>query len=1104
MDNLRKVFSRESYSTQGYSNNDEVSSNDVPVENYKASPRQNVDADIDRMRLKAERIRQSRAAGVGGDDPSYSTADGMSLPLQGSFTGGSGSVDEMSWGNRRAWQMDLSADGENPPSLQQDASNNNASHSATNSNASFAPSFAARVAQQKLIKDMYGGRITQRETASIAEESRGSIDSSKLVLHDLCGEAASTDDVAWMNALYCLAQQPQLASVLDEGWTPLHVSCMGAQPPPKFIVKALLLTFPDAARITDDAGRLPLHFLAASSAGGEILQMLVEAYPRGLVQVDELGLTPLLLLLRNTDVPITKDNSRILLGDTISEPNAPEKHHRISLRRNEHLNLTINDLDAIAHHKVSPPAALESTLSDIDDYPADSQHILQKLYTWGKKNQPSYQEIFNLRELNPAAIPLESSMELPIHMVVRRLIVERSGPDGASNLHESFDGQWNSSPPPFLPGEFYHILRDFVTAYPRGLIAKDAFGLTPLLVALLDRERAPNLDVVELLLGCRSVGHVTLPAWAQDIPLNRINSRYTNPAMIPNHDTGQLPLHIAAEEFMDNHALISSIHSEYPGAICVQDNRGKTPLHHALFNFRKVPINPTILSFLSSNQVAKIRDDTGKLPIDYLFDGAVYLPPTPPTVSSTEVGDDSSSSDIYRDFFGASLQASADGGRDPGNEKLMRRLGSLPQWLRAPACGSHFVRTSILEELSRASVCFVILFDGVLLLSLLLIFSLQVERFYDRVEDGVEIDGWFTVAIYSIAATRLLFRIAQMTTANSFKDFTLLYFCNLPFWIDCAANVMTIIVSVLLNGVGVNSTFPGLGSATVALLWLTSLTYLSMTFHGMSVFMGTVMIVLSNFIWPLLLGFVFTTGFAQLFFTLLQYDCAIGATSLVSVCGVRDSYQLVYLLLRGESLVNESGETVLEDDVVVLIALFVSFGLIVLLGSLASIVLSTLHLHTDEIANEYFWQQRLSFVLSFRDWFCLKDCLDKTVPRRPLGGSFWKCTKHSEPGSRADQQHHWVMNTFSLFTIILEPLATLLGLLSLGLLLTPAKRKRLFGPAMQGPNRVTRSTGITDSRFVTSLRSDIASLKAMIYERTGELEVDLAELREVTLYGLKE
>ena len=203
---------------------------------------------------------------------------------------------------------------------------------------------------------------TGEETVSSESDECRVDDKPQLVLHDLCSEATSPDDVAWRNALYLLSLEPELATITEDGWSPLHICCLGSAPPPDFMVRAILYCEPSCARAIDDGGRLPLHMIAASSADPSIMQLLVEEYPQAVYKTDGHGLTPLHMLMRNDDVDLTMDRVRILLGQTVPRGKRTTKNKdRILQRRGDHLELNVDEINRMVNRP--PPGDGELDIS---------------------------------------------------------------------------------------------------------------------------------------------------------------------------------------------------------------------------------------------------------------------------------------------------------------------------------------------------------------------------------------------------------------------------------------------------------------------------------------------------------------------------------------------------------------------------------------------------------------------------------------------------------------------------------------------------------------------------------------------------------------------
>ena len=312
------------------------------------------------------------------------------------------------------------------------------------------------------------------QPSTVGDTSHLQDDSINLALHDLCSEASGSDDLAWHNALYLLSVSPHLATTIDQdtGWTALHVSCLGNTPPPLFWITALLYAAPDTAQQCDHGGRLPLHMVAASSGDYHLMRQLVLYHPSSVSCRDDRGLAPLHMLLRNQHVELTIDRVRLLLGQ--NQTNGRKWQRRPSRRNRDHLHWTIEDL---AKQTPKPPDHPDSALAamdrmgsvnrlengqyqedvavlgadrtpDVSNYSNDVQACFQKLFGWKHKmRKERYGEegmevqlqgdtvhgrqnggggfvdgVDDESETNPAAMAIEPSSHLPLHLVVKRAL----------------------------------------------------------------------------------------------------------------------------------------------------------------------------------------------------------------------------------------------------------------------------------------------------------------------------------------------------------------------------------------------------------------------------------------------------------------------------------------------------------------------------------------------------------------------------------------------------------------------------------------------------------------------------------------------------------
>jgi ankyrin repeat protein len=717
-------------------------------------------------------------------------------------------------------------------------------------------------------------RLNTSDPSTEATHMSGESANKNLTLHDLCGEATTTDDVAWRNALYLLSVQPHLATISDEGWTPLHICCLGASAPPSFMVRAMLYCNRGAARQVDEGDRLPLHLVAASSGDVETMQLLVEEYPQGIYQLDVHGQTPLHLLLRNVATELTSEKARVLLGLTLPETADFEQQKRVLQRRGEHLDLKLNELGRMMS-RTRPVSILERERlheSEFETYPQDVQISLKKLEQWKKRQRKQTSEDEEAVEVvgyadgetNPAAIPTVAATQLPIHMLVRRAIVDRVPVESSSSVRgtepfdedeeddddckdddrESSDVEVSSEAPRASVPNPIAVLRLFAAAYPEGLVLRDAQGFTPLLAALLAKDIIPSVEVIEILLGKRSAGYESPPIWAQDMSLHRIaEAKYMNPAMVPMADSNQLPLHVASEEMLSNFFLIESIHESYPGAIQIQDSAGKTPLHLALSNYRRIPADPRVVSLLLSDRVAQIRDDDGKLPFDLLVESGKSLPSQLPRHwSFAEIAHEGSTatdvSSVYQRLFTVSILGEARPNNSAEAKSFLRRLGSLPVWLRRQACQANFVQELLIEELSSPLNCSFVILDGMLLVLLITVFRIQMKQFVDSIDSGDVLQSWYTYTVYAAAATRIAFQALFWVLSVSLAEFQQAVLLNGWGWIDCSAMMITLFTSVVLYGSRDIDQLLTLGTVSTGLLWLTLIGYLARWWYGMAILTG--------------------------------------------------------------------------------------------------------------------------------------------------------------------------------------------------------------------------------------------------------------------------
>jgi ankyrin repeat protein len=691
---------------------------------------------------------------------------------------------------------------------------------------------------------------TGEETVSSENDGQYSEVNPHLALHDLCSEATSPDDVAWRNALYLLSLEPELATVKADGWSPLHICCLGSAPPPDFMVRAILYCEPSCARAIDDGGRLPLHMIAASSADPAIMQLLVEEYPQAVYKTDGHGMTPLHMLMRNDEVELTMDRVRILLGQTGSRDKRPARRERIVQRRGQHLELNVEEINNRMVNREPPgDGELDISFDSLDEeqrhdlekmmnYPDDVKVSFQKMAMWKRKQKRINKDKEDIpvsidlaqslehEEKNPAAIAVPRSKQLALHMAVRRK--DRDDDPFKNEDDYYFDVR---NPPP----NRNEIMRVLIAAYPRGLVTRDANGHTPLMLVLLNQDCLPNLELIQLLLGTTTSGFQSPPPWADDLPLHESpEAKYSNPAMVPTTDTNQLPLHVAAEEMPSFCNAIESIHDAYPGAVVVQDVRGRTPLHMALRNYQRIQPDPKVVSLLLTDKVAQIRDDDGFLPFDLLVGGAHNLPKEEPTPSLWEDSTFDPSS-VYKKFFiYVVMQAPRPRNRTEALA-FLQRLRMLPPWLRRQACSVGFIQDMLVFEMASPEKCAFIIFNLVIWAMLLLMFRLQMDEYTNT----GSAQSYYAPVINLLSSLILIGQFINWCISASLSVFMSQCLFNIWPWIDIVSASVTIAATSLIQGGSTDTNhIASVGTAATGLLWASVIGYFARWWYGMAVFMG--------------------------------------------------------------------------------------------------------------------------------------------------------------------------------------------------------------------------------------------------------------------------
>ena len=280
----------------------------------------------------------------------------------------------------------------------------------------------------------------------------------------------------------------------------------------------------------------------------------------------------------------------------------------------------------------------------------------------------------------------------------------------------------------------------------------------------------------------------------------------------------------------------------------------------------------------------------------------------------------------------------------------------------------------------------------------------------------------------------------------------------------------------------------------------------------MSIFSGMLSQLSSYVVYALIaLGAVFV-AFTQMLYTVFQTDCE-NAISTSTVCSVRDSYRIVYLLLRGEVFVDVTGSTQMSSQAATMIAAFLFSLFVVAVGLFAIIILVTGQADLDELARRCYWEPIMAYVLSMNT---LGVCGNE---KRRTCGDFmsdklsvaWDVlTLHfTGGGGLSTKSKTWLVSPIftaplAVLSFIIIPIWILVGALTLGFLWPPQIRRVLFRPntLWQSRRAILRSSETTTQQ-IHALRSETVKFKVLSYDRMMGMEKQMRELNDLVRAALK-
>lgn len=261
---------------------------------------------------------------------------------------------------------------------------------------------------------------------------------------------------------------------------------------------------------------------------------------------------------------------------------------------------------------------------------------------------------------------------------------------------------------------------------------------------------------------------------------------------------------------------------------------------------------------------------------------------------------------------------------------------------------------------------------------------------------------------------------------------------------------------------------------------------------------------------PFLTAGILVVAFAQCFYTLLQLDCT-SAMATTPVCTVRDSYRVVYMLIRGESLVDTNGIDRFSGHAAILVASFLAMFAVFLLAVLVTVLMASSLLDIEELALHSYWEPILGFILSTGFLANGQDTSHQTksfeVKKAHLWDMFTQTLVGGVPRTGGGLFVYPLRSyvTTWIMAIFVVPLWFIFGLVSLGLLWPPQLRRCLFRlPTKNSQSRDQSPRNEQTRNQLNDVQNEILQMKCMSYERSQKLETELREMKELLLMAMRE
>jgi ankyrin repeat protein len=713
--------------------------------------------------------------------------------------------------------------------------------------------------------------------------------------------------------------------------------------------------------------------------------------------------------------------------------------------------------------------------------------------------------------VNPASISTPTGKLLPLHLLVRRR--QHNNPTTTTPTPTTLLSLQKQQPS-LLPANHADLIRVLVHAHPPALVTRDVHGRTPLMTAMLQTDRLPSEEILELLLGLRT------PQSS-----NSQSHQVVSPAKIPTEDTLQLPLHVAAEEMAHNFGLLSTIYEAYPDARKCPDIRGRTPLHLALGNYRSTVIDESLLELLFNESVCQMQDDDGKKPIDLVFSNPACL----------KEGD----SIIFQRFLDASIDKNRYASHSDNNAALLlllRQLRSLPPWLRRHACAAQFVQHALLEQVASPWNTFWILLNGGVWIALLVLLRLLLENGREELE--LEL----VLAVYVLSSYQLAAQVVSWMTAISLGETYRLCLTNPWRWIQLFSLSLSIATAYFVSndvealrsamlGTTLANFVPdeddalvaSLGASATAALWLSLVGFLVQWWCGMAVFCGASLQLFTTLVWPLVLAAMGIVSMSQVLYTTLQDDDCTQQNN--NICSLSDAYTMVYWMILGEPVVSD------EEWPTSLMVLLIVFTFLWVWWIVSVIVMVVSEpMDRAQLALTWYWEPKVALLATSAAVVTTQLTPTPSCSQRYCDSmeGFWHILTSSlatvvgtSTVSKKKQERLWYACCFRpgviyltrLMAVLILPLWFLLGVATLGVFWPPQVRRWLFQTtttrsSIGSNHRQQSSPSPVEERLsaakLSHLQSELYQFQATSQLQSQQLQADISQIKDILVRAMTE